>query len=51
LDKVYKSRRDKKYDNDDSNGEDDDIDSDGGNKSGAIKYIDTKGNMTSIMPN
>ena len=48
---MYKSRRDKTYDNDDSNGEDDDQDADPNNKSGAIKYVDTKGNMTSIMPN
>jgi hypothetical protein len=47
----YKSRREKTYDNDDSNGEDDDPDADPNSKSGAIKYVDTKGNMTSIMPN
>lgn len=49
--KVYKSRREKTYDNDDSNDENDDQDADPNNKSGAIKYVDTKGNMTSLMPN
>lgn len=47
----YKSRRDRTYDNDDSNGEEDDQDDDPSNKSGAIKYVDTKGNTTTLMPN